>query len=405
MIEFKNVSKVYGDGTNAVDDVSLKINEGEMVVFIGTSGSGKTTSMRMINRMTDPTDGEILINGENVKEKNVVNLRRQIGYVIQQTGLMPHMTVYENIVMVPKLLKWDESKMEKKAKKLLERVNMEPDKFLNRYPSELSGGQKQRIGVIRALAADQEVILMDEPFGALDPITRESLQDLVTELQKELGRTIIFVTHDMDEALNMADRVAIMSKGKVIQYDTPENIIINPKNDFVSELLGEDRLREATSVQTVKEVMIKTPVTVRMGTSIANTIKVMRDKRVDSIFVVDDNNILYGIVDFNTINSNRTKSIIDEIMKLPSYYVRPDAYLRDVTERMLKRDLKNVAVLSDNYELKGILTRASLVDVIYDSIWGNTKLEEDSISGLEEFDAEGLVSDAYESTETNWGGE
>lgn len=313
---------------------------------------------------------------------------------------MPHMTVYENIVMVPKLLKWDEDRMQETARDLLEQVGMNPDEFLDRYPSELSGGQQQRIGVVRALAADQNVILMDEPFGALDPITRESLQDLVIYLQKELGRTIIFVTHDMDEALDMADKVAIMSKGQLIQYDTPNNIIANPANDFVAELLGEDRLREATSVQTVEKVMIKKPVTVHRGTSIANTVKVMRDKRVDSIFVVDDNNILHGVADFNVINSNRSKSIIDEIMRLPSYYVRPDAYLRDVTERMLKRDLKNVAVLSDNYELRGILTRASLVDVIYDSIWGNTELEEESISGLEEFDADALGSDIYESTET-----
>lgn len=399
MIEFKNVSKVYGDGTKAVDDISLKIDDGEMVVFIGTSGSGKTTSMRMINRMTEPTDGEILINGENIKDKNAVDLRRKIGYVIQQTGLMPHMTVYENIVMVPKLLKWDEDAMEKKARDLLGRVNMEADQFFGRYPSELSGGQQQRIGVIRALAADQEIILMDEPFGALDPITRESLQDLVTELQKELGRTVIFVTHDMDEALNMADKIAIMSKGEVVQYDTPANIVANPANDFVAELLGEDRLRDAASAQTVEEVMVKTPATVHMGTSIADTIRVMRDKRVDSIYVVDDHHVLRGIADFNTINANRSKNIIDEIMRLPSYYVKPDTYLRDVAERMLKRDLKNVAVLADDYGLHGILTRASLVDVVYDSIWGGTELEQESMSGLKEFDAEAFEPDTYEPTE------
>jgi len=175
MIEYKHVSKVYGDGTEAVSDVSLTINKGELVVFIGTSGSGKTTSMRMINRMVEPSSGEILIDGENMMEKNPVDLRRSIGYVIQQTGLMPHMTVYENIIMVPKLLNWDEDKMEATARKLLEQVDMDPDQYMDRYPSELSGGQQQRIGVIRALAAGQEIILMDEPFGALDPITREAL--------------------------------------------------------------------------------------------------------------------------------------------------------------------------------------------------------------------------------------
>ena len=224
MIEYKHVSKVYGDGTEAVGDVSLTINKGELVVFIGTSGSGKTTSMRMINRMVEPSSGEILIDGENIMKKNPVDLRRSIGYVIQQTGLMPHMTVYENIIMVPKLLNWDEDKMEATARKLLEQVDMDPDQYMDRYPSELSGGQQQRIGVIRALAAGQEIILMDEPFGALDPITREALQEMVIELQKEMGRTVVFVTHDMDEALDLADRIAIMTDGKLVQYDTPENI-------------------------------------------------------------------------------------------------------------------------------------------------------------------------------------
>ena len=239
MIEYKYVSKVYGDGTEAVSDVSLTINKGELVVFIGTSGSGKTTSMRMINRMVEPSSGEILIDGENIMEKNPVDLRRSIGYVIQQTGLMPHMTVYENIIMVPKLLNWDEDKMEATARKLLEQVDMDPDQYMDRYPSELSGGQQQRIGVIRALAAGQEIILMDEPFGALDPITREALQEMVIELQKEMGRTVVFVTHDMDEALDLADRIAIMTDGKLVQYDTPENIIANPANDFVREFIGD----------------------------------------------------------------------------------------------------------------------------------------------------------------------
>src|SRR5699024_5862465 len=179
--------------------------------------------------MIDPTGGEIRIDGKNNKSVDPVKLRRKIGYVIQQTGLMPHMTVYENIIMVPKLLKWDEAKMKKTAKDLLQRVNL-PEEFLDRYPQELSGGQQQRIGVIRALAADQDIILMDEPFGALDPITREALQELVKTLQQEMGKTVVFVTHDMDEALKLADKIAIMSYGKLLQYDTPEEILMNPAN-------------------------------------------------------------------------------------------------------------------------------------------------------------------------------
>lgn len=391
MIEFKNVSKIYGDGTKAVEDLSLKINDGELVVFIGTSGSGKTTSMRMLNRMVEPTEGEIEINGKNIADSNAVDLRRKIGYVIQQTGLMPHMTVYENIIMVPRLLKWDDKKMEETARRLLEQVNMDPDEFLDRYPSELSGGQQQRIGVIRALAADQEIILMDEPFGALDPITRDALQELVLELQKEMGRTVIFVTHDMDEALNMADKVAIMSKGQLIQYDTPENIISNPANDFVREFIGDDRMIQTSLNQTVEEVMIKTPVTIDRGTSLANTVKVMKGKRVDSVFVTDDNNVLHGVVDFELINRGSRGKTVDDVMILPDFYVKPDALLRDVTERMLKRDLQNVVVLSDGYHLEGLLTRTSLVDVVYESIWGNEE-DEASSAGIQSLDPDELKS-------------
>jgi len=391
VIEFKNVSKIYGDGTKAVEDLSLKINDGELVVFIGTSGSGKTTSMRMLNRMVEPTEGEIEINGKNIADSNAVDLRRKIGYVIQQTGLMPHMTVYENIIMVPRLLKWDDKKMEETARRLLEQVNMDPDEFLDRYPSELSGGQQQRIGVIRALAADQEIILMDEPFGALDPITRDALQDLVLELQKEMGRTVIFVTHDMDEALNMADKVAIMSKGQLIQYDTPENIISNPANEFVKEFIGDDRMIQTSLNQTVEEVMIKTPVTIDRGTSLANTVKVMKGKRVDSVFVTDDNNVLHGVVDFELINRGSRGKTVDDVMILPDFYVKPDALLRDVTERMLKRDLQNVVVLSDGYHLEGLLTRTSLVDVVYESIWGNEE-DEASSAGIQSLDPDELKS-------------
>lgn len=371
MIEFKNVSKIFGDGTKAVDDISLKINEGEFVVFIGTSGSGKTTSMRMINRMIDPSEGQILIDGKDIKDQNPVDLRRHIGYVIQQTGLMPHMTVYENIIMVPKLLKWSDEDMRKAANRLLEKVDMS-EEFLDRYPQELSGGQQQRIGVIRALAADQDIILMDEPFGALDPITREALQELVKHLQEELGRTVVFVTHDMDEALELADKIAIMSEGKIIQYDTPENILANPANEFVEDFLGEDRLQQRPNMQTVDQVMIKSPVTITSDTSLADAIRVMRDKRVDTLFVTDESNTLQGVVDFEEINAHRREPItVAEIMTNPVYYVKAGTHLRDVADRMLKRGFKNIPVLSEEYKLEGLVTRASLVDIVYDTIWGD----------------------------------
>ncbi|HFE2396553.1 TPA: ABC transporter ATP-binding protein, partial [Staphylococcus aureus] len=199
MLSIKHLTKIYSGNKKAVDDISLDIQSGEFIAFIGTSGSGKTTALRMINRMIEATEGQIEIDGKDVRSMNPVELRRNIGYVIQQIGLMPHMTIKENIVLVPKLLKWTKEEKDKRAKELIKLVDL-PESFLERYPAELSGGQQQRIGVVRALAAEQDIILMDEPFGALDPITRDTLQDLVKTLQRKLGKTFIFVTHDMDEA-------------------------------------------------------------------------------------------------------------------------------------------------------------------------------------------------------------
>ncbi|EAC9490946.1 ATP-binding cassette domain-containing protein, partial [Listeria monocytogenes] len=262
MIEFQQVSKIYKGGKVAVEDVNLSFEKGEFICFIGTSGSGKTTCMRMINRMTDPSKGKILINGKSVTEINPVELRRQIGYVIQSIGLMPHMTIRENITLVQKLLKVSQEERNKTAERMIDLVEL-PREMLDRYPNELSGGQQQRIGVVRALAADQDVILMDEPFGALDPITRDSLQDLVKDLQERLGKTVVFVTHDMDEALKLASRIVIMSEGKVIQFDTPENILQHPATPFVEELIGEDRLLQAKPDTTpVKDVMLNTPIAI-----------------------------------------------------------------------------------------------------------------------------------------------
>ncbi|EAH1309331.1 ATP-binding cassette domain-containing protein, partial [Listeria monocytogenes] len=234
MLKFEHVTKTYKGGKKAVNDLTLNIDKGEFVCFIGPSGCGKTTTMKMINRLIEPTEGKIFINDKDIMAEDPVKLRRSIGYVIQQIGLMPHMTIRENIVLVPKLLKWSEEKKQERAKELIKLVDL-PEEFLDRYPYELSGGQQQRIGVLRALAAEQNLILMDEPFGALDPITRDSLQEEFKNLQKELGKTIIFVTHDMDEAIKLADRIVIMKDGEIVQFDTPDEILRNPANSFVED--------------------------------------------------------------------------------------------------------------------------------------------------------------------------
>src|SRR5699024_3444046 len=362
MLSIKNLTKIYGGSKKAVNDISLDIEEGEFIAFIGTSGSGKTTALRMINRMIEPTSGTITINGEDITKKNPVELRRSIGYVIQQIGLLPHMTIKENITLVPKLLKWSEEEKDKKARELIKLVDL-PEEFLDRYPSELSGGQQQRIGVVRALAAEQDIILMDEPFGALDPITRDTLQDLVKELQQKLGKTFIFVTHDMDEAIKLADKICIMSHGEVIQYDTPDNILRYPANDFVREFIGQNRLiQDRPNMKSVEDAMIK-PVTVHADQTLNDAVDIMRTRRVDTIFVVGENHRLLGYLDIEDINQGlRQKKELIDMMQRDIYRVRIDSKLQDSVRTILKRNVRNVPVVdSDDQTLIGLVTRANLV--------------------------------------------
>lgn len=371
MLKFDNISKIY-KGNKAVDNFNLEVQDGEFICFIGTSGSGKTTTMRMINRMLTQTEGTITIDGKDIAKMDPVKLRRQIGYVIQNIGLMPHMTIRENITLVPKLLKWPEEKRNERAEEMIKLVEL-PESYLDRYPSELSGGQQQRIGVIRALAADQDIILMDEPFGALDPITREALQDLVKDLQERLGKTFIFVTHDMDEALKLATRIVVMSEGKIVQADTPDNILKNPANKFVENLIGQDRLIQARpSITTVGQVMLANPVSITPGKSLVTAIRLMHDRRVDTLLVTDDAGILKGYIDIESLDySFNTSSSVSDIMNKDIFYVKEDSLVRDTVERILKRGFKNVPVINKDGILVGIVTRATLVDIVYDALWGD----------------------------------
>lgn len=238
VIQFNHVSKAYEDGTKAVDSLHLEINKGEFFVLIGPSGCGKTTTMKMINRLIETTEGSILIDGKDIQQYNINELRWNIGYVLQQIALFPHMTIAENIAVVPEMRKWSKEKIKARVDELLQMVGLDPDVYRDRMPDELSGGQKQRVGVVRALAANPKIVLMDEPFSALDPLSREQLQKDIVQLQKKIQKTIVFVTHDMQEALSLGDRICIMKEGKVVQLDTPEGIIHNPKNEFVEEFIG-----------------------------------------------------------------------------------------------------------------------------------------------------------------------
>ncbi|WP_159646329.1 ABC transporter ATP-binding protein [Erysipelothrix anatis] len=375
MIEFKNVTKTYGN-KKAVDNVDIKIETGSFVCFIGTSGSGKTTTMRMINRMIDPSRGTILIDGEDIQKTNEVALRRKIGYVIQQIGLMPHMSIYENIVMVPKLLKWDETTMREKAETLMKRVDL-PMELLDAYPSELSGGMQQRVGVIRALAADQDIILMDEPFGALDPITRDALQRLVKQLQRDMNKTIIFVTHDMDEALALSDKIVVMDHGKVVQQGSPKDILTSPANDFVRNLVGEDRLHQATfEYNSVEQLMIK-PIKVNASVSIAETVRHMQQTRVDDILVVDDENVLIGRVDIRALmRRNNREDAVQTIMKQVTY-IHNTTTIRDAIYYIQELGHRNISVVDSDGKLVGIVTRAAVVGAVYDAFWKDYEPQED----------------------------
>ncbi|GAB2951728.1 ABC transporter ATP-binding protein [Nonomuraea fastidiosa] len=260
-IELRSLTKQYpGQEAPAVDNVTLDIPAGELVVFVGPSGCGKTTTMKMINRLVEPTSGEIRIGGQDVLSLNPDELRRHVGYAIQQVGLFPHLTVAQNIGLVPKLLGWPAAKIAERVEELLALVSLEPSAFRDRYPRQLSGGQQQRVGVARALAADPPVMLMDEPFGATDPITREHLQNEFVRLQKQLRKTIIFVTHDFEEAIKLGDRIAILrERSHIAQYDTPANILASPADDYVASFIGQDGTLKRLALLRVEDVPVESP--------------------------------------------------------------------------------------------------------------------------------------------------
>ncbi|WP_026886888.1 ABC transporter ATP-binding protein [Clostridium beijerinckii] len=364
MIEFKNIRKDFKNKT-ILKDITLKINRGELVAIIGSSGCGKTTTLKMINRLIKPTAGKIFINGEDIASKDVIKLRRNIGYVIQQTGLFPHLTIRENIEMIPKVEKLNKVSIEKRTLELMDMVGLNSNDFLDRYPTELSGGQQQRVGVARAFATNPEIILMDEPFSALDPITRVQLQEELIDLQSKLKRTIVFVTHDMDEAIKIADKICIMNKGEIVQYDTPENILKNPINDFVSEFIGKNRIWSSPEFIRAKDIMIDHPVVCFKNASLLRCIEKMRSSKVDSLMVIDKENYLLGIITAKQIQNKTDRNIpVEEIMTNKFISVEPDDSIIDILELVKEHKIGQVPVLDDFGVLKGIITKSSLVTTL-----------------------------------------
>lgn len=255
MILFEHVFKTFANEAIALSDLCLEIKRGETLVLLGTSGSGKTTALRLINRLIEPTSGTIVIDGEEIGTIDPIALRRKIGYAVQSIGLFPHMTVAENISLVPRLLKWDEAKIEKRVDELLLIVGLDPAEYRSRYPIQLSGGQKQRVGVARALAADPPIILMDEPFGSLDPLTREQLQHEFMEIKSEINKTVVFVTHDVLEAVKIGDRIALLDKGQLVQLCTPAELVENPANSFVDHFLGKQRFQLSLLTRRLQQLL------------------------------------------------------------------------------------------------------------------------------------------------------
>ncbi len=371
IVEFDHVGKTYPNGKQALVDFNLKVMPGDFVCFIGTSGGGKTTAMRMINRMLDPSTGVVKFDGQNVANLDPIELRRHIGYVIQSIGLIPHMTLEENICLVPRLLKWPKEKQEKRARELIKLVEL-PEDFLSRYPHEISGGQQQRIGVIRALAADQKVILMDEPFGALDPLTREKLQDLVHYLQNDMKKTIIMVTHDMDEALRLASRIVIFDNGHIIQSASPAEILKAPANDFVEELIGPDRMNEVKiMLATASSIMVKNPISTTADVSLNEALVKMNDHHIDSLIVVDDQNHLIGELDISQIIAHHNLKLpVRDCMMTSPRSVYEDELLKNTYQTIIKRHLKYMPVVDHDNRVVGIITRSSLATLLYEQVWG-----------------------------------
>jgi osmoprotectant transport system ATP-binding protein len=298
MITFDQTTKTYEGGVTAVNKVDFTVEKGNIVVLLGPSGCGKTTLLRMVNRLESITEGKIIIDGQDSMDLNQIELRRKVGYVIQSNGLFPNMTIEENVMIVPDLLGWGKKQKRERFNSLMDMIGLSPDKYRKRYPHELSGGQQQRIGVIRALAADPPVMLMDEPFGALDPIIREKIQDEFLQIQREVKKTILFVSHDIDEAIKMADKIVLLRGGEIMQYDSPSEMLVRPENDFVYEFFGKDRAIKSLSLHTIKDLKeiiglveidesIQDTKTISVHHDLRNTLSMLLNQEAEQVIVLD----------------------------------------------------------------------------------------------------------------------
>ena len=362
MLEFQHVSKTFKN-QEVLHDINMEIHDGEFVVLIGPSGCGKTTSLKMINRLIAPSKGQILLNGSDIRNEDVIRLRRNMGYVIQQTGLFPHMNIEDNMEVIAKLEHVEQAQRRARTRELMEMVGLDYAEFSQRYPQELSGGQQQRVGVARAFALDPDIILMDEPFSALDPITRSSLQDQLLQIQENVRKTIVFVTHDMDEAIKIADRICIMHDGNIVQFDTPEEILKYPVNEFVSSFVGKNRIWDSPELIRASDIMIKRVITTYPGVSLVRAYEYMRYNKLDTLMVVDHSQMLQGMITAKMIRRQPRDNhlLVRDIMVNPAYCAQEDDNLVDVMQQTRQHDFYNVPVLDEQGKLRGLITRSSLV--------------------------------------------
>ncbi len=357
VVAFENLTKTYaGSDVPAVDNLSLTVPAGEICVLVGPSGCGKTTSMKMVNRLIEPTSGRITIDGEDVMSLPAVELRRRIGYVIQQVGLFPHLTIGDNVAVVPKLLRWKAPRIRERVEELLNLVGLEPGAYGDRYPNELSGGERQRVGVARALAADPPVMLMDEPFGAVDPIRRDRLQNEFLRLQEQVRKTIIFVTHDVDEAIKMADRIAILQKGGILaQYDTPAAILAAPASEFVERFVGADRGLKRLSLGRVRDLELIEAITVRAGEDReAIRARLERVDELDYALLVDEGDRPLGWIDQQDL---RGSGPIDPAAATPGApTVERETTLRDALSALLGSSVQLGVVVDERERVLGLVS-------------------------------------------------
>jgi osmoprotectant transport system ATP-binding protein len=357
-LEFREATKRYpGADHPAVDHLSLHVPAGEICVLVGPSGCGKTTAMRMVNRMIDITDGDILVGGESVRNRRPFELRREIGYVIQQIGLFPHRTIGENIATVPHLLGWDKQRTRKRTEELLELIGL-PGDFRDRYPAQLSGGQRQRVGVARALAADPPLMLMDEPFGAIDPINRERLQNEFLRLQAELRKTIVFVTHDIDEAIKMGDRIAILKEGgRLAQFASPAELLMYPAEPFVEDFVGADRALKRLALQRVRDIDLWQAATVRAGEPVGEARAKLADADIDIPLLVDEEGRPKGWLSERGLQGERVR---EELRSPADPVVELDDILRDALSDLLTTDTQYGPVVDADGRVAGVLSIEAL---------------------------------------------